>query len=491
MHEVYDVDTDSKVSLHWHGLSMRGNPQADGAHGFTSCALGPGEERTYTFVLHEEDAGTHWWHSHIGMSRSDGLWGSLVVHSRKERQTLLQQTGLQWDEEEIVTFGDHYHKPGAEQISFFMSRYSLGYEPTPDSGLINGRNVFDCARNMVAGIRCDQRRGSYTRLRWSRGKTYRLRLINVGAMAGMTISIDGHRLKVIEADGVLIKPFVARRLTIAPGQRYSVIVDGPDDRRMKSSHPSHFWMRAQMDSRCFNMANPSLNLTTLAVIDYAATMQTAGLIPESNKAADLRSPDWEYPSGRETLPTTEPWPPRPEDGKACHDVHLDLLKPLLDLEDAAPALDLEKGDLKVAITASMPKMERHGLVPMGYMNQSSWRAPTEPILQSYSKGRSVDTSRGQLIFEGGRSRPTTIELIVHNKDEAPHPFHLHGHHFWVMETAESATMVPSIYFDPHGDRSQRYELVGRAKRDTVHIPTLGYAVLRWRMDNPGVWAFHW
>lgn len=484
MHEVYDVDTDSKVSIHWHGLSMRGRPQSDGAHGFTSCAFGPGEEKTYTFQLQEEDAGTHWWHSHIGMSRSDGLWGSLIVHSKQERANLQQRTGLRWDREEVVALGDHYHKPGAEQISWFMSRYSLGYEPTPDSGLINGRHIFECARNMVDGIRCDQSLGSYSTLEWERGKTYRLRLVNVGALADMIFSIDGHALQVIEADGTLIKPFNTRRLSIAPGQRYSVLVQSPDT-RVKHSR---FWLRAQMDSRCFNMANPSLNLTTLAIVDYASPSSRT---LESNKGLDFRSRGLSFAP---SLPTTEAWPYSPEDGKECHDVDLALLKPLLEEGEAAPALDLAKGDIKVVVTATMPKMERHGLVPVGYLNQSTWRAPTEPILQSYFNGGRRETSRNQLIFEGRArrdDRPTTIELIVQNKDEAPHPFHLHGHHFWVMETEESPNMIPSFYFDPEGKRSQAYELKGRAKRDTVHVPALGYAVLRWRMDNPGVWAFHW
>lgn len=37
-------------------------------------------------------------------------------------------------------------------------------------------------------------------------------------------SIDQHLLTVIEADGVIIEPYVTTRILIAPGQRYSLLV---------------------------------------------------------------------------------------------------------------------------------------------------------------------------------------------------------------------------------------------------------------------------
>lgn len=35
-----------------------------------------------------------------------------------------------------------------------------------------------------------------------------------------------------------------------------------------------------------------------------------------------------------------------------------------------------------------------------------------------------------------------------------------------------------------------YNLSRAVLRDTVQIPTRGYAVLRFRAENPGVWLFH-
>lgn len=41
-----------------------------------------------------------------------------------------------------------------------------------------------------------------------------------------------------------------------------------------------------------------------------------------------------------------------------------------------------------------------------------------------------------------------------------------------------------------GNPFHPYELSRIALRDTVQIPSRGYAVLRFRADNPGVWLFH-
>lgn len=56
------------------------------------------------------------------------------------------------------------------------------------------------------------------------GTRYRLRLINMSGFAAFNVSLDGHVMRVIEVDGVDVKPVVVNRLTINVAQRYSVIV---------------------------------------------------------------------------------------------------------------------------------------------------------------------------------------------------------------------------------------------------------------------------
>lgn len=511
MHKVHHKYADSHVALHWHGLRMYAQSNQDGAHGFTSCSVSPGNSHTYNFTLGSEDVGTHWWHSHVGMSRSDGLWGALIVRDPKERFQIATIAGQPYDAEAMVAFGDHYHKIGAYQLSWFMSLSSLGFEPTPESSLINGKNIFNCGRAIAPDTPCSSLHSRYSQISLgTKDERTRLRLINVGAVANQFVSIDHHTFTVIEVDGTLIKPFTIRRLTIAPGQRYSVIVDKakefPHDK-------DEYWLRTTIDHECFNMPNPALTLTSKAIVRYTERQKQAQAQEESgaeygSSGLDLRSRGisvddmnqlWNNLSifGSTSIPKTQPWPevPEPENGilmDSCQDVHHSALKPLFGEQDPAPV----SYDERFILDAKMPRLSTNKLVPMGYINGSSWRSDeNEPLLNQYvfrKKGEiAADHAKGNgpMVLEllSHNSSPGFIEVIVQNWDDGPHPFHLHGHKFWVMETFQTA-YLHGLYKDK--GQSKKYNLSEAAKRDTVNIPRRGYAVLRWKADNPGVWAFH-
>ena len=48
------------VSIHWHGLHMRGANAMDGVVGITQKAIPSGEEFTYEFEISSTQAGTFW-----------------------------------------------------------------------------------------------------------------------------------------------------------------------------------------------------------------------------------------------------------------------------------------------------------------------------------------------------------------------------------------------------------------------------------------------
>lgn len=63
-----------------------------------------------------------------------------------------------------------------------------------------------------------------------------------------------------------------------------------------------------------------------------------------------------------------------------------------------------------------------------------------------------------------------VALVMTNSTGMPHPMHLHGHRFQVVEIAG----MP---------------LAG-AVRDTVRVPPGQRVVVVFDADNPGTWAFH-
>ena len=56
---INESPTDS-LALHFHGLTMQGQPYADGAASVTQCASGPLQTQVYEFTV--SDSGTHYWH---------------------------------------------------------------------------------------------------------------------------------------------------------------------------------------------------------------------------------------------------------------------------------------------------------------------------------------------------------------------------------------------------------------------------------------------
>lgn len=61
-----------------------------------------------------------------------------------------------------------------------------------------------------------------------------------------------------------------------------------------------------------------------------------------------------------------------------------------------------------------------------------------------------------------------------------HPFHLHGHDFWIL-AAETGI------FD--GNTSS-FKTANPPRRDTTTLPGNGYLAIAFMLDNPGAWLAH-
>lgn len=75
---------------------------------------------------------------------------------------------------------------------------------------------------------------------------------------------------------------------------------------------------------------------------------------------------------------------------------------------------------------------------------------------------------------------STVELVLQDTNMLTvesHPFHLHGYNFFVVGTGIGN-------FDPKND-PLKYNLIDPPERNTVGVPTGGWAAIRFRADNPG------
>ena len=509
---VHPEGTDRKFAIHWHGLSMRGTQVMDGAAAFTSCPLKPGNETTYRFVVHPEDVGTHWYHSHVGTSRADGLWGMLIVHAREDERKVLKERApaheTHWDEEVAIAVGDHFHEMSPQSLGKYVSIILSSAEPVPDSGLINGKHIFSCNMSRITDVPCPagdkDEVGEYAQFHLRHDQQYRLRLVNVGSLADVMFSVDEHTMTVIEADGVLVEPMKVHRIPISPGQRYSVILH----REPSSKRHERVWMRAELEGECFKYMNPVLDPFLKAIVTYDVNMPPlSGGWLSPLRARQLFGQQATEKHRRYTSaskrPTTQAWSPDIKDegipSEPCHDLEPGTLVPLI--PDPAPEFIPERGDRREFINIEV--LTRQKLrVPMAYMNLTSWRpygarGPSQqPLLHriSHTNYSTVEdweqhglvNREHELVVSPHPTNPVVYELVLINLDDGPHPFHLHGHKFWVLHTGEME--IPAYRYKPEVQRE--FDLQRAMKRDTVVVPMLGHAIIRWVADNPGVWAFH-
>ena len=90
------------ISIHWHGMHQRGSNWMDGVEHITQCGIPPGA--SFTYIFNAIQYGTHWYHSHSGAQRTDGLFGALIV---KEEATPTQDIIKQVNEILSMTLTDN------------------------------------------------------------------------------------------------------------------------------------------------------------------------------------------------------------------------------------------------------------------------------------------------------------------------------------------------------------------------------------------------
>ncbi|KAH8811565.1 multicopper like protein, partial [Xylogone sp. PMI_703] len=431
------------TTLHWHGIFQNGTNWMDGSTGVTQCPIPPGRSFLYSFTI-ENQYGTYWYHSHYSSQYIDGIAGPLIVHAPEEAETRKL-----YDFDQIVFLQDWYHDLSATLLPAYLAPENENSEPTPDTGLIQGTNYFDCSGyGPNSGYECHDGSARAT-FAVTQGKRYRLRFINAGAFAEFQVSIDNHTLSVIEADATIVDPVEVHRFEIHIAQRYSVILNA-------NQTATNYWLRAQMNEFCFTFSNPVLDPNVRALITYV-----------NSTDAPTESVDW-------------------SDGLdvACIDLNSTLMVPTV-VEQAPPANVAYQ--INVAFHIEAYALDR------AYINDTTWVPATVPTLHQAVDGlhasnktlniAGANTAFGQEQYVLNIPNVAVVDLLVNNLDEGAHPFHLHGQHFYIVADSAHGAYDWSGYPD-------NLNTDNPLRRDTLTLDAYGWAMIRFRADNPGLWPFH-
>ncbi|KAJ5312137.1 hypothetical protein N7508_002967 [Penicillium antarcticum] len=466
---------DESLAIHWHGLHVANS--MDGAVGVSQCPISPGSRYVYNLTIPSDQSGTFWYHAHSGVERADGLYGGLIVHAPASKSTVRglmaeernDHQPYTYDKELLLLIGDWYHRPATEVLEWYMDPGNFGNEPVPDSLLINGVGRFDCSMAVPARpVDCVEGMNSSS-LDLDPNITYRIRVANTGALAGFTLSFSHRLLDLIQVDSIDAQRSQRRDINsvgiLYPGQRMDFILRPSLQKAEKQSY-----MTVQLDQDCFRYANPALTPDQTFPINHHPPFASNSDTNQQPQVNINHLNIHNVPSAPSVLNTLPP-----------------------------------KAEQSYVIYTKIQKMARYSNKPFGYINQTTWKPQDNPPAPLISLPR-IEWDKNQFAITTG-SEPSWVDLVINNLDEGSHPFHLHGHDFFVLELHQATSGWGS--YNPFTDESpphidaelerdsststnppSMYNLSRAALRDTVNIPSRGYAVLRFRAENVGVWLLH-
>ncbi|ERN12112.1 hypothetical protein AMTRI_Chr01g131890 [Amborella trichopoda] len=189
---------DEPFLISWNGVQQRKNSWQDGMPG-TNCPIPPGGNYTYQFQV-KDQIGTYFYFLSTSFHKAAGGFGGLRVNSRMYIPVPFDPPA----EDYTLLIGDWYTKSHKELRKRLDDSKSLG---KPCGVLINGRTGKNAETLTVEP-----------------GKTYRIRISNVGIKTSLNFRIEGHALLLVEIEGSHTVQNVYESLDVHVGQSYSVLV---------------------------------------------------------------------------------------------------------------------------------------------------------------------------------------------------------------------------------------------------------------------------
>jgi L-ascorbate oxidase len=480
--EVINHHPTMETSIHWHGLWQKGLSWHDGPAGVTQCGLGPGQSQVYELLAYP--AGTHYWHAHLGYNLADGQAGPIVVHPKTET--------LAYNSEQTVMFQDFYIRTGSAQAIGLLSNPFV-WIGNPDTILVNGKGVADkcltggssfndtndCRTDVCAADDPTQ----YETIEFIAGETKRLRFITSTQLVGLNVAIANHTMRVVALDGAEITPVTVDNLDLAPGQRVDVLVTADQT-------AGNYWLETSVRGRNIGTLGRAIIQYSTATLDYP---------PDST----ISHPTWDEQQYQIDVFKHKNVSAVPEQLPALSASETNITRyVLVGTQNFAYSGGARSQLVWAMNNISHVKSNDHPLIfDAVEASRSGWPAAipgtvdmpqTPPNTWNYSESVYNDGGPGEILGSQETSiarftQGQVIEFVLQNAlalngAAELHPWHLHGHSFWVIGRGQGV-------YDPATDPAN-YNLVNPPLRDTVSLWGDTWVAIRFVADNPGVWRFH-
>lgn len=468
--ELENLMPTEAVLVHWHGIRQKGTPWFDGAGGVSQCPISPGD--TFVYKFEAEKAGTYFYHGHLGLQRSAGFYGSLIVDLPEG-----MKEPFEYDGELSLILNDWWHRSVYEQ-GVGLNSIPFKWVGEPQSLLMEGRGRYNCSlvpgdetalgvgNSPICNASNEQCKPMVFRV--EAGKTYRLRIASVTSLSSLNFVIEGHSMRVVEADGNYVEEMDVTSLDIYSGETYSVLV------KAKAEGKGSFWVAAHVRGR------PPKTPPALAILYYGDGEAVAPPTEPPKCPATWNDTDFSMQQARQIVARKGFGVPKPP-------ISSDRQIVLLNTQNKI------NGAIKWAINNISLVLPSTPLLPALKFNFKNVLDSTPPpdsypshlynIFRPPQNPSAIQSSR---LYHFPLN--STIDFILQNantltpNNSEVHPWHIHGHDFWVLGYGSGA-------FDPTRD-PQSFNLINPPLRNTVALFPYSWTAIRFVADNPGVWLFH-
>ncbi|KAH8376771.1 hypothetical protein KR093_001265, partial [Drosophila rubida] len=540
------------TTIHWHGLHQKQTPYMDGVPHITQCPISP--HATFRYSFPADNSGTHFWHSHTGMQRGDGVFGSLIIRRPKQ----LDPHGGLYDfdlSEHVLVVQDWIHEPGANIFAFH--HHSSG-DNKPHNILINGRGRYynriwaDMKRqhrlatqtsttptpqpllNLSAlkaaaqiqaqptsgstgnatAVRSRQRRANLHTIPLEqiphqvyhvrRGFRYRFRIVNAEYLnCPIVVSVDNHTLTAINSDGYDIEAMEVGSIVTYSGERFDFVLNA-------NQEVDNYWLRLKGLMDCSERFTSAFQV---AILRYEGA-------PEAEPGAELR---YDHNATGIQLNVMNRGPGYADTKTVAEMRALPIYDKVSGIDDDTlqPEADYKFFVYYDFYRKDNPEFHHADYYSMDanvtqtnrlytpQLNHISLKYPALALLpQRHQFSDELFCNETTLTEQGVDCRQqfckchhvlqvplnAVVELIIVDEGftfYANHPFHLHGNAFRVIGLERLGENV-TIEMVKQLDQFKllKRNFVNPPVKDTVTVPDGGYTIIRFEAYNPGYWLFH-
>ena len=258
---VYNDMDGQNLTMHWHGLSQSTAPFSDGTPQASQWPIPPHHYFDYEIHPAVNDAGTYFYHSHVGFQAVSAA-GPLIVEESSGKPP------YEYDDERMLLLSELYNQTN-DVIEEGLTAAPFRFSGETEAILVNGKSYPALNAEQVntlppystspldASLTC-----APEVVEVEPGCTYRVRTLGGMALGLVTYQFQQHdTLTVIAADGQYTLPVDTDHINIAPGQRFDYLLHTKTMEELNALNKTMFWIQLELRYR-------TANVTSYAILKY-------------------------------------------------------------------------------------------------------------------------------------------------------------------------------------------------------------------------------